>query len=226
MKTIKVLSTKGKRVTNVETEATKWGQLQEDLKANGLEIEGMKAIVFENQTTLESPDAVLPVGLNINGTLIEGFTLFLTPIKTKSGADVKSMGYKELKAEIKKLRENNDDAKAFFGNYTQMSTEDLRKLLSSFLKKSNGGVKPAPVAKVEEKVACESEAETNEINLDDPAECLEQAGLLIERAKFLIASNSVPVKKVVSEPKVQAPVKTEADDLMDAFDAISGNFNI
>lgn len=222
MKTIKVLSTKGKRVTNVETEATKWGQLQEDLKANGLEIEGMKAIVFENQTTLESPDAVLPVGLNINGTLIEGFTLFLTPIKTKSGADVKS--YKELKAEIKKLRENNDDAKAFFGNYTQMSTEDLRKLLSSFLKKSNGGVKPAS-AKVEEKVeSCEPEAE--EINLDDPAECLEQAGLFIERAKFLIASNSVPVKKVVSEPKVQAPVKTEADDLMDAFDAISGNFNI
>ena len=86
MAQVTVFSTKGKKRSVVTTEANTWGELKKDLLNEGIETNNMKAIVGENQTTLESSAAVLPKGLTASGEVTKDFTLFLTPIKVKSGS--------------------------------------------------------------------------------------------------------------------------------------------
>lgn len=127
---IKVYLPKGtSKLKRIETEAETWGQLKLVLSSEGIDLENTKAIVGENLVTLESEDAKLPVGLSAGDEANGDFTLFLTPVKVKSGADVSSMGYTELRSNIKNLRDENEDAVQFFGNYTHSTTEELRDML-------------------------------------------------------------------------------------------------
>lgn len=137
MAQVTVFSTKGKKRFVVETEANTWGELKQVLTSEGVEVDNMKAIVGENQTTLESSAAVLPKGLTTAGEVTKDFTLFLTPVKVKSGSinviDPETMSYKECKDFIKKEFANSDEAKEHFGNYTIMSTSQMRSLIESWL---------------------------------------------------------------------------------------------
>lgn len=136
MAQITVFSTKGRKKSVVESVATTWGDLKKDLNAAGIETNGFKAIIGETQTTMESTKAVLPKGLDIRGKVTDDFTLFLTPIKVKSGSDyidVNTMGYKECKKFIKDIYAASDEAKAYFGNYTQKTTEAMKTLIKGWL---------------------------------------------------------------------------------------------
>lgn len=137
MAQVTVFSTKGKKRVVVETEANTWGELKQVLTSEGVEVNNMKAIVGENQTTLESSAAVLPKGLTAAGEVTKDFTLFLTPVKVKSGfgdvIDPETMSYKECKDFIKEEFASSDEAKEHFGNYTIMSTSQMRSLIESWL---------------------------------------------------------------------------------------------
>jgi hypothetical protein len=74
---ITVHSTVGNNFKEIESSARTWGDLQRDLSAYGIAYTGMKAVVGENQNSLESSQAVLPDG---------EMTLFLVPNKVKSGS--------------------------------------------------------------------------------------------------------------------------------------------
>lgn len=141
MAQVTVFSTKGKKRSVVTTEANTWGELKKDLLNEGIETNNMKAIVGENQTTLESSAAVLPKGLTASGEVTKDFTLFLTPIKVKSGSgDViapETMSYQECKAFIKEVYNSSDEAKEHFGNYTIMSTNQMRSLIESWLESNS-----------------------------------------------------------------------------------------
>ena len=120
---VTVFSTKGKKRSVVNAEGvTTWGELKSLLREDGIETDNMKAIIGENQVTLESTKAILPADFD--------FTLFLTPIKVKNGSvvDVNSMTYKECRDFIKS---NGGSDK--FGNYTQLSTDKMRTAIKGFL---------------------------------------------------------------------------------------------
>ena len=123
---VTVFSTKGKKRSTVETTAQTWGELREVLSGNGVETSGMRSIIGETQLTLESSKAILPD---------YDFTLFLSPVKVKSGCDVDpfAMSYKECKEFIKEEIAGDPKAKAFFGNYTIMSTGQMQKLIFDYL---------------------------------------------------------------------------------------------
>jgi hypothetical protein len=76
MRTIKVFSTETSVLKEINSSATTWGELQAELKAQGIDPNNMKGMVKESKTTLENTGAVLPT---------DNFTLFLTPTKVKSG---------------------------------------------------------------------------------------------------------------------------------------------
>ena len=134
---VTIFSTKGKKRSTVNTSATTWGELKSALSAEGIETDNMKAIIGENQVTLESSKAVLPVDFD--------FTLFLTPIKVKNGVDVASMSYKECREFIK-----TNGGVETFGNYTRFSTEEARTQIASFLgKKVNVEVTTPPAESVD-----------------------------------------------------------------------------
>lgn len=78
-RSITVFSTVGKIGKVIETTATTWGQLQQEVVAAGFSLAGMKVITGD-QVTLESKSAIIPVA-----SIPENDCLFLMPVKTKSG---------------------------------------------------------------------------------------------------------------------------------------------
>lgn len=125
MSNVKVFSTQmGEK--QVDANVSTWGELKDVLSNNGISYSGMKAVIGETKVTLESSSAQLPEG---------DFTLFLMPKKTKSGVDHSGLGYREIRARIKDILEENPDAKDHFNqgrNYTTKSTSDLRSLLEEY----------------------------------------------------------------------------------------------
>lgn len=71
-----IFNTIGNNKQVINTNATTWEGLQNELSQNGVNYSGMRAVVGESQVTLESSQAILPQ---------EDFTLFLMPQKVKSG---------------------------------------------------------------------------------------------------------------------------------------------
>lgn len=75
-RTVTVYNTIGSNQILVESSATTWGELQQDLDLRGVSYHGMKVVVGETQVSLESSAAQLPT---------TAFRLFLMPQKVKSG---------------------------------------------------------------------------------------------------------------------------------------------
>jgi hypothetical protein len=140
MRTVKIYSTTN-GLNQLETKATTWGQLKNEMNLRGINYSGMKATESSKNNTLELDEAGLPEG---------NFVLMLSPQKTKSG---NGMSYNELRAAIKALVDSSDEAKAHFNhsgkNYTNRSRAELEELYESYLK-----LVPAKseTVKVEEKV--------------------------------------------------------------------------
>lgn len=76
MKKVLVLSSTLDGNKTVMTNATTWGQLKGDLASNGIDANGLKAVVQQTKHTLDQDGAELPG---------HDFTLVLTPGKIKSG---------------------------------------------------------------------------------------------------------------------------------------------
>lgn len=149
MTQVTVFSTKGKRKSVVVTEANTWGELKKDLLKEGIETTGFKAIVGENQVTLESSAASLPKGLTPAGEVTKDFTLFLNPIKVKSGMggviDPETMSYLECRSFIKEVYNSSEESKKHFGNYTNLSTDKMRILIKSWVTSNLEEVSASPV---------------------------------------------------------------------------------
>jgi len=77
MRKVTIYSTIGNDMKEVMVSSMNWGDLQGELSRNGVNSNGMKAIIGDSQLTLESNQAELPMG---------DFTLFFMPQKVKSGA--------------------------------------------------------------------------------------------------------------------------------------------
>lgn len=145
---VTVFSTKGKSKTKITTDATTWSELKSLIRNEGYNMDNLQAVEGTNRTTLQHQDARLPEG---------DFTLFLRPVKTKSGlSGMEGKSFKELRQIIK---EQGQDCKDYLESksgksWTQVGTEDLRNLLAGY-NPANG------VADVVQSVA-ESKSETME----------------------------------------------------------------
>ena len=129
MRKITVYSTKGKSNAEITTNVTTWGELKPLLAEEGYDLNSLNATENINRTDLINTGASLPEG---------EFTLFLRPVKTKSGADLnlEAASFRELREAIKNFTpEAKEGFLASLGgrNYTQMSTEVLREALREFL---------------------------------------------------------------------------------------------
>ena len=154
-----IYSTVGNNSTEIESGAKLWNELQAQLQQKvGIEnFTRLKCVVGETKVTLESPNAVLPEG---------NFTLFVLPKKNKSGIDLNTASYKEMKAMVKDIIADNPDTKKTYftvggKNWTQLSTDIMRKSLQKYF--SENAENTANVADVVESVANSKE----EFYIDD-----------------------------------------------------------
>ena len=128
MREIIVYSTKGKS-GSFESDAKTWGEVQSDVRRIVGDLDNLIATESVNKTNLGHQDSILPEG---------DFKIFLRPSKTKSGAtDFSSMSFKELRVFIAEKGQAckdflNVEAKKSGRNWTQLSAEEMKSLLSSY----------------------------------------------------------------------------------------------
>lgn len=95
MRTIRIISTQSDSVKSLESSATSWGELKEELSGMFSGVSDMKAIVRETRVTLEAAEAVLPEG---------NFTVILSMKKIASGSTrYNTSQLKELRTKINNL---------------------------------------------------------------------------------------------------------------------------
>jgi hypothetical protein len=127
MRKIKIYST-ATGIAVVDSNATNWGQLKNELNDKGYSVSNMTAVENKNNSNLELDEAVLPDG---------EFVLMLAPKKTKSGG----LSYSEIRLQIKQAFEDDKNAahehfNAGNKNYTNKSKDELEALLLSWKNES------------------------------------------------------------------------------------------
>lgn len=123
MRKVRIYSTVGANNQVIDFEGSTFKDLKSALSNLEFDLRNKKFVIGENRTTLEHPDAILPEG---------DFTLFIMPVKTKSGA----LSRKEAFAKIREFIEiDGNKAREFFNkdkNFTNKSTSELETLLSKY----------------------------------------------------------------------------------------------
>ena len=150
---ITVYSTLGKNAVEVTSQANDWEGVKSELREFSVSYNNMKAVIGETRLTLESDRAIVPEG---------DFTLYLMPIKTKSGIDRKI-----LMATIKDYVIKNPSEKSKFiidgKNMTQLSTPVLEQLVAKHINGNAASTAvPAKPEDVKKPVAKAEKAEKKE----------------------------------------------------------------
>lgn len=136
---ITVIQTKNQKKSVIMSAATTLAELKSDLRANGIDYNGMTFFEGTSKVELKNDASVLPHDVPYKGIVTNELVFMLTNTnkKIRSGA-MNRMG---VYAEIKRRGLQDACLKKFGKNFTMCKTVDLIALVQS-----NGASKPAPVA--------------------------------------------------------------------------------
>ena len=136
---ITVVQTKNQKKSVIMSAATTLAELKSDLRANGIDYNGMTFFEGTSKVELKNDASVLPHDVPYKGIVTNELVFMLTNTnkKIRSGA----MSRMEVYAEIKRGGLQDACLKKFGKNFTMCKTADLIALVQS-----NGASKPAPVA--------------------------------------------------------------------------------
>lgn len=136
---ITVIQTKNQKKNVIMSAATTLAELKSDLRANGIDYDGMTFFEGTSKVELKNDASVLPHDVPYKGIVTNELVFMLTNTnkKIRSGAISRMEAYAEIK------RRGLQDAclKKFGKNFTMCKTADLIALVQS-----NDASKPAPVA--------------------------------------------------------------------------------
>lgn len=145
---ITVVQTKNQKKSVIMSAATTLAELKSDLRANGIDYDGMTFFEGTSKVELKNDASVLPHDVPYKGTVTNELVFMLTNTnkKIRSGA---TMSRAEAYSAIKSMGLQDACVKKFGKNFTMCKTADLIALVQS-----NSASKPAPKAeaKKEEKV--------------------------------------------------------------------------
>lgn len=136
---ITVIQTKNQKKSVIMSAATTLAELKSDLRANGIDYNGMTFFEGTSKVELKNNASVLPHDVPYKGIVTNELVFMLTNTnkKIRSGA----MSRMEVYAEIKRRGLQDACLKKFGKNFTMCKTADLIALVQS-----NGASKPTPVA--------------------------------------------------------------------------------
>lgn len=136
---ITVIQTKNQKKSVIMSAATTLAELKSDLRANGIDYDGMTFFEGTSKVELKNDASVLPHDVPYKGIVTNELVFMLTNTnkKIRSGATSRMEAY----AEIKRRGLQGACLKKFGKNFTMCKTADLIALVQS-----NGASKPAPVA--------------------------------------------------------------------------------
>lgn len=149
---ITVVQTKDQKKSVIMSAATTLAELKSDLRANGIDYNGMTFFEGTSKVELKNDASVLPHDVPYKGTVTNELVFMLTNTNKKIRSGAATMSRAEAYSAIKSMGLQDACVKKFGKNFTMCKTIDLIALVQS-----NGAAKPAPVApkaetKKEEKV--------------------------------------------------------------------------
>ena len=151
---ITVVQTKNQKKSVIMSAATTLAELKSDLRANGIDYDGMTFFEGTSKVELKNDASVLPHDVPYKGTVTNELVFMLTNTNKKIRSGATNMSRMEAYNAIKSMGLQNACVKKFGKNFTMCKTIDLIALIQS-----NGAAKPAPVApKAEAKAEAKVEA--------------------------------------------------------------------
>ena len=168
---ITVVQTKNQKKSAIMSAATTLAELKSDLRANGIDYDGMTFFEGTSKVELKNDASVLPHDVPYKGTITNELVFMLTNTNKKIRSGATNMSRMEAYNAIKSMGLQNACVKKFGKNFTMCKTIDLIALIQS-----NGAAKPAPVApkaeaKKEEKV--ETPVNTPKAPASNGGECVD-----------------------------------------------------
>ena len=168
---ITVVQTKNQKKSVIMSAATTLAELKSDLRANGIDYDGMTFFEGTSKVELKNDASVLPHDVPYKGTVTNELVFMLTNTNKKIRSGATNMSRMEAYNAIKSMGLQNACVKKFGKNFTMCKTIDLIALIQS-----NGAAKPAPVApkaeaKKEEKV--ETPVNTPKAPASNGGECVD-----------------------------------------------------
>lgn len=146
---ITVVQTKNQKKSVIMSAATTLAELKSDLRANGIDYDGMTFFEGTSKVELKNDASVLPHDVPYKGTVTNELVFMLTNTNKKIRSGAATMSRTEAYNAIKSMGLQDACVKKFGKNFTMCKTADLIVLVQS-----NSASKPAPKAeaKKEEKV--------------------------------------------------------------------------
>ena len=165
---ITVVQTKNQKKSVIMSAATTLAELKSDLRANGIDYDGMTFFEGTSKVELKNDASVLPHDVPYKGTITNELVFMLTNTnkKIRSGAD--AMSRAEVYSAIKSMGLQDACVKKFGKNFTMCKTADLIALVQS-----NSASKPAPAAPKAEAKAETKKEEKMEAPASNGSECVD-----------------------------------------------------
>ena len=138
---ITVVQTKNQKKSVIMSAATTLAELKSDLRANGIDYDGMTFFEGTSKVELKNDASVLPHDVPYKGIVTNELVFMLTNTNKKIRSGAATMSRAEAYSAIKSMGLQNACVKKFGKNFTMCKTIDLIALIQS-----NGDAEPAPVA--------------------------------------------------------------------------------
>lgn len=138
---ITVVQTKNQKKSVIMSSATTLAELKSDLRANGIDYDGMTFFEGISKVELKNDASVLPHDVPYKGTITNELVFMLTNTNKKIKSGAVAMSRAEAYSAIKSMGLQDACVKKFGKNFTMCKTADLIALIQS-----NNASKPAPAA--------------------------------------------------------------------------------
>lgn len=139
---ITVVQTKNQRKSVIMSAATTLAELKSDLRANGIDYDGMTFFEGTSKVELKNDASVLPHDVPYKGTVTNELVFMLTNTNKKIRSGAVAMSRVEAYSAIKSMGLQDACVKKFGKNFTMCKTTDLIALVQS----NNSAANPAPAA--------------------------------------------------------------------------------
>lgn len=137
---ITVIQTKNQKKSVIMSAAMTLAELKSDLRANGIDYDGMAFFEGTSKVELKNDASILPHDVPYKGTVTNELVFMLTNTNKKIRSGAATMSRAEVYSTIKSMGLQDACVKKFGKNFTMCKTIDLITLIQS-----NGAAKHAPI---------------------------------------------------------------------------------
>lgn len=187
---ITVVQTKNQKKSVIMSAATTLAELKSDLRANGIDYDGMTFFEGTSKVELKNDASVLPHDVPYKGTITNELVFMLTNTNKKIRSGAVAMSRTEAYSAIKSMGLQDACVKKFGKNFTMCKTADLIALVQN-----NSASKLAPKAETKKEEKAEAPVNTSEVSApvapaSNGGECVDiVARVAIDRLVKILESN-------------------------------------